>query len=1063
MKAHTWVLTSVASVAVCFCALAQEDAADVEIPPVRVQWPTADHPEVSPIAGITTYSEDYLDRMDKIRRAAGSASIIELNPKAMDRAKHYRDVLDNEGPAALAKAMVAAYPEDGADVELAAGAMAMAARTGYMAYGYGTHLARIKGWGLPKERAKELGEKARVDPEALREEVSPVIDQIEEIDSPYARDVAAEMLLQVFAETLGSAHYESHNGRREIEPMPRELTARAAGFLDSDDPFTRAVADWAVNVNVGNENETRPDDPRWPGDNPPEWWMQWTGIPESEHLALDYARQAISLQMHRHGEDLLTLSKDQMRRAEEKAKWAKPQVSDEEAEKIDGLVSAMKEAHAKFAAVVESSPDDLTACRKAYLGWRLTVRSVAMRGPDMDFDEIVYTTRPSGGNHGQPMAHQASWFKGRAGDIFAKAGLEPDSPRRGLIGDRLPPRCVQDLDLWFDADKVVFAAATNRGKWQLYEVDLQGDNVTQLRESNYDDCDPAYLPDGGVVYASTESQTSVMCVVSAGSPHTNIYRLNPDRSEHMRLSYCKDDDAYPYVLNDGRVAWMRWDYQERGVDEIFSLWVIRPDGTGADAFFRVHIPEPVIVQALRDPQPIENSQKIIAIGASHRTGNEGMLIVAAPTMGINNPLAIRTVTPYTTPTTYGVGELMRPVAEGGVPYLGGVATKPWALSEKSFLVSMSYDMPDTTNFWLYYVDAWGNKELIHRDLLLETICGRPLKPREKPPVLPDMSDPSRNYATCYVDNVYADLPGVEKGEVKYIRILRNMGWPGPYQFHPLNNPGESFGYPGTGGAVQVIGTVPVEEDGSAYFEVPAAMDVYFQALDKDYRAVQRMRTHVEFGRGENRSCIGCHETRQDAVVVRPKGLALERPAKRPEAPPWGNTRFIDYEEMIQPVFEEECVKCHSGKDPKAGLVLTAEKGNRGFMQGYRSIWGIQPGEEAPDPAQPVNGWREPFTEHPWTKIMIDYVNVRQSPVREERGIPNIPKRFGAIVHPFARKLSGDGKHAQILTEEERQLIMTWFDVQCPYYSEYTLKKRDPVVLKPCDPWGDSRDYIIEGE
>lgn len=1062
MKAYTWGLLGAVLVAGSFFALAQEDTADFDIPAVRVEWPKIDRPDVSPIAEITTYSEDYLDWMDELRRNAGPTSIIELYPKAMDRAKHYRDMLDNEGPAPLAKAMVAAYPENGADVELAAGAMAMAARTGYMAYGFGKHLGKIKGWGLPKERAQELGKKARVDPQALLGEVMPVIDEIEKIDSPYARDAAIEMLLQVFAETLGSAHYESHNGRREIESIPTELTARAAAFLDSDDPFTRAVADWAVNVNVGNENETKPDKPQWPGENPPDWWADWAGISEDEYLQLDYARQAVVMQMHRRGTDLLKLSRDQMRRAEEKARWAKPQVPAEEAAKTEELVSAMKAAHVKFAAVVESSPDDLTACRKAYLHWRPTVRPVVMRGPDVDFDSIVYTTRPSGGNHGQPGAHQAQYFRGRAGDIYVKTGLMPSSPKRSIIGDKLPPRCVQDLDLWYDADKLVFSAATNRDSWQLYEADLSGDKVTKLRDSNYDDCDPAYLPDGGIVFGSTESQTSVMCTGSAGSPHTNIYRLSADRSEHMRLSYCKDDDAYPYVLNDGRIVWMRWDYQERGVDEIFSLWVIRPDGTGADGFFRVHVPEPIIVQALRDPQPIEDSQKIIATGASHRTGNEGMLIVADPTMGISNPLGIRTVTPYTSPTTYGVGDLMRPVEEGGVPYPGGVATKPWALSEKSFLVSMSYDMPDTTNFWLYYVDAWGNKELIHRDLLLESICGRPLKPRGRPPVLPDMSDPSKNYATCYVDNVYADLPGVEKGEVKYIRILRNMGWPGPYQFHPNANPGEVWGHPGTGGAVQIIGTVPVEEDGSAHFEVPAAMDVYFQALDEDHRAVQRMRTHVEFGRGENRSCIGCHETRQDAVVVRPKGLALEHPARRPTAPPWGDTTFIDYEKMIQPVFDKKCTNCHGGKDPKAGLVLTAEKGNRGFMQGYRSIYGIQPGEEAPDPTSPVYATKL-FSDHPWTKIMIDYVNIRQSPDRAEWGIPNIPKRFGAIVHPFARKLSGDGKHARMLTAEERQLIMTWFDVQCPYFSEYNVVKQRPVVLKPCDPWGDSRDYTIEGK
>ncbi|MFW6303046.1 MAG: hypothetical protein ACOC2L_00370, partial [Candidatus Sumerlaeota bacterium] len=122
-----------------------------------------------------------------------------------------------------------------------------------------------------------------------------------------------------------------------------------------------------------------------------------------------------------------------------------------------------------------------------------------------------------------------------------------------------------------------------------------------------------------------------------------------------------------------------------------------------------------------------------------------------------------------------------------------------------------------------------------------------------------------------------------------------MGWPIGYQFHPLANPNEVFAIPGTGGPIQVIGTVPVEEDGSAYFEAPAAMDIYFQALDKNHVAVQRMRTHFELGRGENRSCLGCHETRDEVSLTNKRTLALGKTAVRPTPPPWGDTTIMDFE------------------------------------------------------------------------------------------------------------------------------------------------------------------------
>ena len=66
--------------------------------------------------------------------------------------------------------------------------------------------------------------------------------------------------------------------------------------------------------------------------------------------------------------------------------------------------------------------------------------------------------------------------------------------------------------------------------------------------------------------------------------------------------------------------------------------------------------------------------------------------------------------------------------------------------------------------------------------------------------------------------------------------------------------------------------MPVEPDGSAYFEVPPGRAVYLQALDADGRLVQSMRTFVQAAPGTTRSCIGCHEykfgTRRRAVAAR---------------------------------------------------------------------------------------------------------------------------------------------------------------------------------------------------
>lgn len=985
-------------------------------------------------------------------------------------------MLDADGPAAVAKHLVETYPTEQATVEMQAVGVALLAKADYMPRAKGGNDRSLKfDSSLYGGKQKKNNEK----PEMLTKDVNALVDAILTINSPYARDVAVETLLQVFSEGMGSQHATSGNGRRKILSLPRELTGRAAEFLESEDPFTRGLAEWAVCVNVSNENDERGRAEEWPGKTKPDWWDTWAGIPESEHLRLDYIRQATSLQMHRRGEDLLTLSKDQMRRAIAKADWAKAQLSGAEAAKIDALVKQMQDAHKTFAAVVQGTPEDLTACREAFLQWRPTVRSVAMSGPDMNFDSVVYLTRFSGGAHLQPGIHDP--WAARGGDLYVQEGLDPDSPRRALIGEKMPEGFLQDLDLWYDADKIVFSRTDERYVLQLYEIDLEGKQLTRVTNSEYHDADPAYLPDGGIVYGSMKAKAGTMCasalggVGKGGASHTNIFRLNAARDEIRRLSYCKDDDCYPYVLNDGRVVWMRWDYQERGVDEIFSLWVIRPDGTGADGLYRVHIPDSEIIQALRDPKPIPDTQKLVAAGGSHRTGTEGHLIVADTSMGINNPLGIRTVTPYASPTSRGAGKLMRPVEEGGLPYIGGYCVKPTALSEKSFLAGIGFDMPQSCNFWLYYVDVWGNKELIRREMLQEIATAMPIRKRAKPPVLPDMTDQSKSYATCYVDNVYADLPGVEKGEVKYLRIAQQMFWitkvnTQGLQYHPRANASEVFGYPGTGGPVRVFGIVPVEEDGSAHFQVPAAVDVYFQALDKDYRAVQRMRTHVEFGRGENRSCIGCHETRENVAPIRNQGIALQKEAVRPTPPPWGDTTLINYETMIQPIWDAKCIKCHGEKDPKADLTLTAKRDKYGFVQSYRSMFGLKPSDPTPDVTWNVDGWvkkeRIKSPKHPWWDIMYDHIIVRRS-IRGQDSIVNIPKMYGAVRHPLAKKLLGEGKHGKLLTDEEKQLIMTWFDIQSPYFDTYMQNKPGRknkglvrVKVDPFPPFGDSREHTI---
>jgi hypothetical protein len=293
---------------------------------------------------------------------------------------------------------------------------------------------------------------------------------------------------------------------------------------------------------------------------------------------------------------------------------------------------------------------------------------------------------------------------------------------------------------------------------------------------------------------------------------------------------------------------------------------------------------------------------------------------------------------------------------------------------------------------------------------------------------------------------------VEKGEVKYIRILDQLFW-FPHQRGGAVLFDDSFRRSGgTGqGATRIIGTVPVEPDGSAHFKVPAGIDLYFQALDKDFRGIQRMRTHVEFGRGEKRSCVGCHETRGDMAQALRMGQALEKPAAQPREPFWGDSTFISYREMVQPVFEKKCVKCHGADNPKGGIDLTATKGERGYMQSYRSLFGLGQGQPIP------KSWyrAKPRDQETWD-VMNEKVAFF---LNETRGEITRPKQFGSPVAPLGKKLAEDPKHRKLLTDDEMELIMTWLDIRAPYWDSYYQRKHH-VTINPYDPWGDSREHEI---
>ena len=73
---------------------------------------------------------------------------------------------------------------------------------------------------------------------------------------------------------------------------------------------------------------------------------------------------------------------------------------------------------------------------------------------------------------------------------------------------------------------------------------------------------------------------------------------------------------------------------------------------------------------------------------------------------------------------------------------------------------------------------------------------------------------------------------------------------------PIN---ESVGQESSWDIKRILGTVPVEDDGSFWFQAPSNTPISIQPFDKDGQALALMRSWIVGMPGESISCNGCHE------------------------------------------------------------------------------------------------------------------------------------------------------------------------------------------------------------
>lgn len=661
---------------------------------------------------------------------------------------------------------------------------------------------------------------------------------------------------------------------------------------------------------------------------------------------------------------------------------------------------------------LDPDPSDRKLERQiAYLNARNLARHIAFANPLFNFDRLLFIKR----HDAVGVFHMVDQYYGfnavPGGGLFVLENpfganptvtnlLEDSVVEAGrLSGKALASGAFLSPELSFDGRTILFAYTEAQGadlewtptsSYHIFRVNADGTGLTQLTDGSWNDFDPCLLPGGRVVFVSERRGGYLRC--GRHCPTYALFSMKPDGSDIRNFSYHETHEWHPSVDNDGMVVYTRWDYVDRDTNVAHHIWISYPDGSDPRSF---HGNYPI----RREGRPwmemsiraIPGSHKYVAATGAHHGHAFGSLVLIDPR--IQDDGAMAQLTRLTPDAPFPEAE-----AEEKPAMVYGT---PWPLSEEDYLCVYG---ADAKNRGIYWIDAFGNRELLYRDPAISCLSPIPFRPRPTPPALPDTTTPEAKDApaTIAVMNVYeSDFEWPEDTRITGLRIIQVLPKTTPSPNVPR------IGVADQTNARAILGTVPVEADGSAYFEAPTGKLLYFQALDDTGMAVQSMRSGTYVQPGGQLTCRGCHEPKhQTAPTPATPPAAFRRPPS-PITPEVDGTNPFNYVRLVQPVLDRHCVECHDTKDAS-------------------SLVG-KPGAE--------NGWTQSYAS--LAKDYGFYFNVRNGSINDgvHGGVRTTAGEFGAKAAPLLSYLDED-HYGVDLPEEDFHRLALWLDANSEFYGAY---------------------------
>ncbi|MDR3061141.1 MAG: SUMF1/EgtB/PvdO family nonheme iron enzyme, partial [Dysgonamonadaceae bacterium] len=577
--------------------------------------------------------------------------------------------------------------------------------------------------------------------------------------------------------------------------------------------------------------------------------------------------------------------------------------------------------------------------------------------------------------------------KGFHAEIMELTNLRGDIRSRTIFKP-MNTSSVPDLKLHWNGDRVLFSMIGENNLWNVYEVGIDGKNfrkVIQSPEKDLEFFDATYLPDNKIIAVSNIGYQAVPCV-NGSDAVGNLVTYDPKTGKMRRLTFDQDANWHPTVMNNGRLMYVRWEYTD--LTHYFSRMVMHmnPDGTEQRSLYGSGS---VFPNSTFDVQPLPNqtTQFVGVISGHHGVARSGRLMVFDPAKSRKEEKGMLQEIPFSK------RPIIPLVKDELVNDVYPQFLKPYPISEKYFLVTAKLN---PNSLWgLYLVDVYDNMTPVVMEEGEGYIHGIPLIKSQVPPVIPSKINENKKEATVFIQDIYEGegLPGVPKGTVKALRVFAYE-----YAYNRSQSDHVAQGVQSGWDIKRLLGEVPVEEDGSVMFNIPANTPISLQPLDKEGSAIQWMRSWLTGMPGEVVSCVGCHED-QNQIPKPKRAMASLKPAKNITVPE-GGVRSFTFELEIQPVLDRACVSCHNGsikRNYTGGRIDENVPGNRGYSKSYLDL-------------------------HP-------YVH-RQGP---EAGMKVLyPYEYHVSTSPLIQMLKR-GHQGVKLTEKEWKTLYNWIDFNAPYH------------------------------